>query len=195
MSTMSGIRLSSAQSHLQLDISVIYGEMLQKCNFPQTNQVRQRSGWEPIASVMTVTKKLQKYKWLMALFERHFQSKITKYHAPFTSYNEPLSLSSSADYYALLSPHIGSDSSYNGYDPSYHDTSLYNQIRWMWIVCHQANSDPDLNFRYQSLDRPVKRRRKVPESILKNGYNSLPRGTSAHAPSGPGSDNLRNDLT
>ena len=31
--------------------------------------------------------------------------------------------------------------------------------------------------RYQSLDRPVKRRRKVPESILKNtGYNSLPRG-------------------
>ena len=42
-------------SHLQLDISVIYGEMLQKCNFPQTNQVRQRSGWEPIASVMTVT--------------------------------------------------------------------------------------------------------------------------------------------
>ena len=35
----------------------------------------------------------------------------------------------SADYYALLSPHIGSDSSYNRYDPSYHDTSLYNQIR------------------------------------------------------------------
>ena len=33
------------------------------------------------------------------------------------------------------------------------------------------------NVRYQSLDRPVKRRRKVPESILKNtGYNSLPRG-------------------
>ena len=32
-------------------------------------------------------------------------------------------------------------------------------------------------YRYQSLDRPVKRRRKVPESILKNtGYNSLPRG-------------------
>ena len=77
----------------------------------------------------------------MALFERHFQSKITKYHhAPFTSYNEPLSLSSSADYYALLSPHVGSDSSYNGYDPSYHDTSLYNQIRcgvWMWIVCRE----------------------------------------------------------
>ena len=82
---------------------------------------------------------------------------------------------SSADYYALLSPHIGSDSSYNGYDPSYHDTSLYNQIR------------------YQSLDRPVKRRRKVPESILKNGYNSLPRGAGGQPGSGPGhpgQDNL-----
>ena len=69
----------------------------------------------------------------------------------------------SADYYALLSPRLGSDSSYQNYDPSYHDTSLYNQIR------------------YQSLDRPVKRRRKVPESILKNGYNSLPRGSSSLA--------------
>ena len=47
------------------------------------------------------------------------------------------------------------------------------------------------NVRYQSLDRPVKRRRKVPESILKNGYNSLPRGTSAYAPSGAQADNLR----
>ena len=79
----------------------------------------------------------------------------------------------SADYYALLSPHIGSDSSYNGYDPSYHHTSLYNQIR------------------YQSLDRPVKRRRKVPESILKNGYNSLPRGSSSQPGHGPGQENLR----
>jgi len=67
----------------------------------------------------------------------------------------------SGDYYSLLSPpRIGSEGGYYHYDPTCQDNSLYNQIR------------------YQSLDRPVKRRRKVPESILKNPYNSLPRSNA-----------------